>query len=107
MEKVKQKGLQEFADQMNECLKDQKETEMLFILQRYFSLINLSKNFKLLSKSMRKDSTRLRSSNKVLYKTSRFEAETRKLANQEEEQTRKVKVKRDELLSFQSSSMNK
>ena len=27
LEKVKQKGLQEFAEQMNECLRDQKETE--------------------------------------------------------------------------------
>jgi len=27
LEKVKQKGLQEFAEQMNECLRDQKDTE--------------------------------------------------------------------------------
>ena len=28
LEKVKQKGLQEFADQMNDCLREQKETEV-------------------------------------------------------------------------------
>lgn len=27
LEKVKQKGLQEFAEQMNDCLREQKQTE--------------------------------------------------------------------------------
>ena len=108
LEKVKQKGLQEFADQMNDCLKEQKDTEAMLHLSE---ILLAEKSIAQLQGSLAEYEEGLHQTDQVktelVKDIKKYEAEARKAINQEEDQQRKVKSKKDELLDFQSSSQNK
>lgn len=101
MEKVKQKGLQEFAEQMNECLKEQKDIEVQMHLAE---ILLCDKSINDLHKSLGDYETGLQQTeilkSNVLSDLKRYEAELRKLSNQEEDQSRLFKLKKEELLTF-------
>ncbi len=108
LEKVKQKGLQEFAQQINECLKDQKQAEN----QIHLAEILLSdKTLEALSTQIAEYEEGLSETEKLkaalLQDMRKFEAEQRKMNNRDEELHRSILAKKGELLDFQSSSLNK
>ena len=108
LEKVKQKGLQEFAQQINECLKDQKQAEN----QIHLAEILLSdKTLEALSTQIAEYEEGLSETEKLkaalLQDMRKFEAEQRKMNNRDEELQRSILAKKGELLDFQSSSLNK
>ncbi len=108
MERVKLKGLQEFVEQLKDCLQDQKLVES----QLHIADILLSvKTIELYKKSLTEYEQSLEETIEVKQKTlqeiKKQEGEIRKIQNQEEAATRKAKNKKDELLSMQSTVFNK
>ncbi|CDW87992.1 structural maintenance of chromosomes 1 [Stylonychia lemnae] len=108
IEKVKLKGLQDFVEQMKDCLQQQKEIES----QLHFSDILLSeKNIRYYDEQLStytnsfQETIQMRQD--VLNEMRKQEAEMKKLQNQEENTQKKLKSKKDELLSMQSNQFNK
>lgn len=105
LEKVKQKGLQEFAEQLNDCLKDQKQTEkqlhLAEILLSDKTILDLQSHLAEYEDGLAKTE---QAKTSLLGDLKKYEVENRKLLNNEEEHARKAKNKREELLVFQSKT---
>ena len=108
LEKVKQKGLQEFAEQLNDCLAQQKQTEksihLTEILLANKTLEELESSLSEYERSLAETDTARQS---LLTELRRYDLDQRKLVNMEEEQQRKVKQKRDELIDLQTNKGNR
>eukprot|EP00347_Sterkiella_histriomuscorum_P000387 403376057 len=108
IEKVKLKGLQEFVEQMKDCLVEQKEVEsQLSIAQILISHKNIQALRLKMQEYERGIQDTIQQKQASINDLKKFEADMRKLQNQEEQVTKKIKSKKDELLGLQNNVFNK
>lgn len=108
MERVKLKGLQEFVDQMKECMQQQKQVEdHLKLSEILLAKKSMEQSGASLGEYQKGLEDTLASKQKVLQELRRIEAELKKLQNNEETLSRLVKSKKEELVLSQGSAFNK
>lgn len=108
LERVKLKGLQEFVDQMKDCLQQQKLVEdQLKLSEILLAKKSMDQSTSSLEEYQKGLDDTVASKQSVLQEMRKIELELKKLQNTEESLAKSIKAKKEELMVSQGSAFNK